>query len=146
MKPFICQANVNKEDTIVFYVFTKGFFINFTITKFRTMKNIYLLIIATAFFSQASAQRSSSPVKSDFHPVAYVDVNLDGKYNSLDGDFLVPHDFIMQTEGNGRTLFGFHILWVFNDVGNHNTNKVIETGFEIKQAGGVSGKKLIPKD
>jgi len=105
------------------------------------MKNIYLLILATAFFSQASAQRNSTEAKSGPGLVAFVDVNSDGNYNSRDGDIIISDDDIIQTAGNERTLFGYNILWVFNDVGNHSTNKLIITGFEIKQPSGKS--KLI---
>jgi hypothetical protein len=107
------------------------------------MKNIYLLIIAAAFFSQASAQRNSSHATRDQYLVAYVDVNSDGNYNSADGDYIISDDNIFQTDGSARILYGYNILWVFNDVGNHSTNKIIASGSEIIiSPTGQSPKKL----
>jgi len=60
------------------------------------MKNLYIVIISLAFFSQAKGQRIAS-----------------GTY-----DFTNHTDY-----SSSITLRDYNILWVFNDVGNVNTNR-----------------------
>src|SRR5262245_50421366 len=116
---------------------SKDFFINFTLSKFKTMKYIYLLILATAIFSNVSAQAVHSPARVNLDPDSYVDVNFDGNYNSRDGDYL--KDDVMEQSGIECIIFQhYKIVWVFNDVGNHNSNRVIEPGIENKKSDAVS--------
>ena len=67
------------------------------------MKNLYLIIIALAFFSDATAQSIPDQSSND---------------NSSRSN-----DFINQSGSNEIRLKDYKILWVFNDVGNHNTNR-----------------------
>src|SRR5690349_17944481 len=68
------------------------------------MKNYYLIIVITlAFFSDASAQIISDQSSND----------NDSRTNA----------FTSQSGSNEIRLKDYHILWVFNDVGNHNTNR-----------------------
>ena len=82
------------------------------------MKNYYLLIIATAFFSTATAQSISFQSKTDLTPTFYVDVNADGQFNYQDGDYPVLEDNSNQPAHLDRVLQLNNILWLFNDVGN----------------------------
>lgn len=63
------------------------------------MKNLYYIIIILAFSSGAFAQSNS------------------GRNDSR------SDDFINQSGSSEIRLKDYHVLWVFNDVGNHNTNR-----------------------
>jgi len=121
------------HSTIIQFLIQK-FLSTFILTKFRTMKKIYVLILSVAFFSHASGQSISSQRKLVPDPDSYVDTNGDGNYNEQDGDYLISEDVTNQTGPNSLIIFfDYRILWVFNDVGNMIRKH--KTGTEINSAG-----------
>jgi hypothetical protein len=83
------------------------------------MKNHYLIIIALACISNATAQSIS--VHSQTELVRTPAVDETSGYS--EGHNPRISDFTHQSGYNGIILYGYNILWVFNDVGNISTRR-----------------------
>ena len=88
------------------------------------MKNLYIIIIALAFFSNATAQSIPTQSLSVLDFKSCVAEAPDDMYSHPGGNFSRSDDFTNQSGYNGIIVLSrYNILWVFNDVGNVSTHR-----------------------